>query len=128
MSQKSDQSLRDASLQDIPLEAIEEGLSDVLARSTSAYDAEYGTRTDDYALVIHLFPPGYALDSSKDWPNWTRFRDLLEQAIMERFTIGTYEAGYVDELRSFFVIVKPRPQVPDLTALLERFFVTLEGV
>lgn len=128
MPPTNEDALRSASMQDIPLSALEESLQDVLARNTPRFDAEYGTRVDDDALVMHFYPPGYALDSNTDWPSWHKFRDALEETILKYFNEGTYQAGYVDELKSFFVIVKPKPQVPDLVSLLERFFIHLEVV
>lgn len=123
MSQMSDQqSLKEAGLQDIPLTSVVEQFQDVLARNSPLCDSEYGTRDSDSALVFHFFPPGYAADSSKDWPSWTEFRDRLEASLMKYFPIESVDAGYAEELKSFFLIVSPRPSVPDLTALIERFF------
>lgn len=113
--------LKSANLQDI---SITVDLPDLLGRSSPNYDVEYGTRVSDNALVFHFFPPGWAEGKERDWPDWTKFRDSLEQAILACFPV--YEAGYVRELKSFFVILRAKPSVPDLNALLERFFSLLE--
>jgi hypothetical protein len=118
------ETLQAAGLQDT---FIQEQLQDILARSSSVCDAEYGHRADDGHIVFHFFPPGYAADDSVTWPKWEDFRDRLERAIMRSFDRGRIEAGYVEELKSFFLIVRYRPQVPDLTALIERFFDVLEA-
>lgn len=119
--------LKTAGLQDIPRSAIQEQLRDIRARNSATCDVEYGIRSDDNALVFHFFPPGYALDSGKDWADWTAFRDKLEKALLAHFAKPSIDAGYAQELRSFHAIIKPRPLVPDLTALLEDFFEQLEA-
>jgi hypothetical protein len=119
--------LRDAGLRDIPYSAIQEQFRNVRARNSAVCDAEYGTRGDDNALVFHFYPPGYGLDCDVMWDDWHGFRDRLEVALMKHFTIEHIDAGYAEELKSFFAIVAPRPQVPDLTALIEKFFETLEA-
>jgi hypothetical protein len=116
------QALRDASLQDT---LVSEQLTDMRARSSRACDAEWGMRDEDFALVLHFFPPGYAADDATTWPNWHAFRDALETGIIACFE--NFEAGYAEELKSFYLILKPRPQVPDLNGLIERFFYVLEG-
>ena len=120
-------SLQGAQLQDIPGTALREQFRDVRARNSPICDAEYGARDSDNALVLHFYPPGYGLDVGKDWENWTAFRDRLEQALMKYFTVEHIDAGYVQELKSFYAIISPRPLVPDLTALLEHFFAALEA-
>lgn len=119
--------LESARLQDLPLEAVSEGFRDVLARSSAICDAEYGTRADDGALVFHFFPPGYAADMAVKWPSWEGFRDRLEAAALAYFSPESIDAGYVEELKSFYLILRPPPVVPDRTALIERFFGALEA-
>jgi hypothetical protein len=118
--------LRDAKLQDIELSALSEQFQDVRARNSPLCDAEYGYRGTDGALVFHFYPPGYGVDTRKDWPDWTMFRDRLEKAMLALFALENIDAGYVKELRSFYLIISPKPRVPDVTALLEHFFSVLE--
>jgi len=127
MSHQSDDSLQGKGLQDIPGSALQEGLTDLLARNSSVCDSEYGTRVDDGALVFHFFPPGAAENPGADWADWYVFRDRLEKAALDHFVISTIDAGYASELHSFFVILKPPPMVPDRVALIESFFAALEG-
>lgn len=119
--------LRSARLQDVPLDAVQEQLSDMRARNSPVCDAEWGVRLDDGALVFHFFPPGYARAGVTEWLDWSGFRDALERALLRSFPPNTLDAGYAEELSSFFVIVKPRPQSADLVQLIERFFVDLES-
>jgi hypothetical protein len=125
MSQTSE--LKNAGLQDIPLSAIKEQFQDVLARSSSSYDAEYGTHADNNALIFHFFPPGYAENSGAKWPNWEAFGEKLEAAVLRCFGPTNVDLDYVPELKSFCIIVKPKPLVPDLSSLIERFFSVLES-
>lgn len=128
MTNDAHEELRACGLQDVPLSMLEENFSDVRGRSSPKCDAEYGTRTDDGALVFHFFPPGYAANDRADWPDWHAFRDTLESAILKNFfNLEHIEANYVEELKSFYLIVKPAPQVPDITALITRFFGVLEA-
>lgn len=127
MSPHNDEGLTQAGLQDIPGPALQESLSDLLARNSAVCDAEYGTRVDDGALVLHFFPPGYGADMTTDWKDWYAFRDRLEQAMLSHFDALAIDAGYAGELHSFYVIVSPAPQVPDRTALIESFFAALEA-
>lgn len=115
------EALREAGLQDT---LVSEQLSDMRARSSRACDAEWGLRDEDFALVMHFFPPGYAADDTTSWPDWHAFRDALEAGITACFE--HFEAGYAEELRSFYLILRPRPQVPDLNGLIEKFFCVLE--
>lgn len=119
--------LAEAGLQDIPGSMLREQFRDVRARNSAHCDAEYGIRDSDGALVFHFFPPGAALDSKLDWSDWHAFRDQLERALLQHFSIEHIDAGYAEELKSFFAIIAPRPLVPDLTALVEHFFAALEG-
>lgn len=116
-----------AGLQEIPLDRIQEAIPDLLARNSAHCDTQYGTRTDDGALVFHFFPPGHALNSDMDWADWRAFRNALEHAAMRCFDHNAIDADYVPELKSFYLRIKPRPAVPDLTALIERFFSILEA-
>jgi hypothetical protein len=127
MTNNSHEELRSCGLQDVPISMLEEGFSSVLGRSSALCDAEYGNRTDDGALVFHFFPPGYAANDRAEWPNWHDFRDRLEKAILESFSLEHIDANYVEELKSFYLIVKPAPQGPNVTALITRFFVKLEA-
>ncbi len=125
MTNRSD--LRSAGLQDIPVSSLREQFQDVRARSTALCDAEQGFRDSDGALVFHFFPPGYAANPSLDWAGWHDFRDRLELAALRYFDPEHLQAGYVNELHSFYLIVAPRPLVPDLTSLIEAFFAALEA-
>lgn len=128
MPQTNEQeALRSARLQDIPVSALEEAIPELLARSSPLFDAQYGSRSDDDALIFHFYPPGHAIGASEGWTDWTAFRDRLEQAIMRCFDLVCVEADYVSELESFFLMVRPPPQVPDQTALIEKFFSLLEA-
>ncbi len=127
MSQPTRDELKKASLQDIPLSAVEEQFQDVRGRSSPVCDVEYGTRADDGALIFHFFPPGYGENDNADWPNWHQFRDRLETAILACFAAGSFQADYEPMLRSFWLIINPRPNVPDLNAYVHRFFAALEA-
>ncbi len=106
---------------------VHEQLRDLQGRASDVCDAEYGFRDDNHSLVFHFFPPGYGLDNSVDWKDWYNFRDRLEKALLACFDIKHVEAGYVPELRSFYLIIKPRPHAPDMHALFTKFFEELEA-
>lgn len=123
--------LRAAALQDIDSSSVKEQFQGIEARNCNDFVAEYGTRGDDGALVLHFFPPGYPLAEAADWPDYDAFHNKLEAALLRHFAPAVaakaLEAGYVEELRSFFVIVAPSAAVPDTNALLNAFFRDLEA-
>lgn len=121
-----DLTYEEAKLRDVPGSAVREQLQDVKGRTHRGYDAEYGTRDDDGALVFHFFPAGYSAGLTKDWPNWHAFRDQLETALMGTFDVSAIDAGYVPELRSFFAIL-PYPVTLDVRPTIQRFFSLLEA-
>ena len=133
MSQTTPATLEDHTEQAaVPIGMLEEGMEDVRARSGPHVEIEYGRRTDDGALVFHLFPPGYAMAQNDErhaalWSNWRGARDAVEEAALKHFTLDRIDAGYAEELASFFVIIHPPPPVPDLMALIERFLLDLEA-
>ena len=122
----SEMTLQTAGLQDIAADHVKELLADLQARNSAVCDLEYGVNRDSGQLVFHFFPPGYALDSRKDWPDWTAFRDKLEDVVLATFSRDDLDAGYVQELKSFYVQVN-HPGVPDLNAFLAKFFEALES-
>lgn len=125
MSDTDYEKIKDAKLQDVKTDDLEEQLKDLAGRSSRFYDAEYGVNRDDGHLVFHFFPPGYAADARVNWENWHQFRDRLEAAIMDTFPLDTLDAGYSEELRSFHVVT-PYPAVPDASALISKFFEKIE--
>ncbi len=122
----STEQLQGAGLQDIRGSDLVEGLSDLQARNRPRYDVEWGIRVDDGALVFHFFPPGYAANSSANWPNWTDFRDRLENAALGTFDRDAVMGDFVAELKSFYLIIKPLPPSPDLNGLVEQMLAKLE--
>ena len=121
----SDVTFGTAGLQDIPVSQLKEMLQDVKGRTHSTYEAEYGFNADTGALTFHFFPAGYAASLTTEWPDWTAFRDRLEQAVMATLDVSGIDAGYVPELKSFYVIT-PRPAVLNVAGFIERFFSALE--
>lgn len=125
--------LKHAALQDVDSSSIKEQLQGVEGRSHKTYEAEYGVNADTHEFVMHFFPPGYAAgnDVTPEWPNRDRFRDKLKVTLDKYFedliSQGQVQAGYVDELRSFFVQLRGKPAVPDFAAFLDSFFRHLEA-
>jgi hypothetical protein len=122
----SNVSLQNAGLQDIKGSSVVEGLADIQGRSSRHCDVEYGTRRDDGRLTFHFFPPGYAADNSKNWEDWTAFRDRLEAAVLAFFPASSVDGGWVEELKSFYIITD-RPVAFDLATFLSKFFEKLEA-
>lgn len=114
-----------AAAQPVSTDDVQELLGDIQGRSSRFCDVEYGTNRDDGRLVFHFFPPRHAADNAVDWADWKAFRDRLETAILAAFKPEDIEAGWVEELKSFYLLAK-QPQTLDLTAFLSKFFETLE--
>lgn len=120
-----------AKLQDVQSSDIVGALQDLKGRSHANYEAEYGLRLDDGAFVMHFFPPGHALDQTAVWPDLMAFHDTLESALLVYFPVQaadkTLHASYVEDLKSFCVILAAKPAVPDFEAFLSAFFQRLEA-
>jgi hypothetical protein len=117
----------EAGMRDIQASALHEQFQNPLGRSSALCDAEWGTRADDGALIFHFFPPGYAANDARDWPDWTAFRNRLETAALQMFVLDNVFGDYIPELKSFSLIIKPPPNAPDMTAFIEKFFLALEA-
>lgn len=106
-------------------------LDNIEVRSHATYEVEYGINADSGKFVMHFYPPGYAIDNRTKWgAPWEQFHAKLEGALMEYFAVQIadkkLQAGWVEELQSFYVISE-KPLAVDFAAWLRSFFGRLEA-
>lgn len=104
---------------DVPLSAVSTAIPNPLARDHAEYLAEYGIRTDDDAIVIHLFPKG------SRWTPSFLVGDRLRRAVDG--LPHPARADYAPELDSFCVVVYGLGGAPDPWPAIDRFFQTFES-
>lgn len=112
----------DNDMQDINGGALTEALPNPLAKETANYVVEYGIRPDDGALVFHFFPA-----RGEDWDLGYQMNKRLERALHEVFGRKAARADFVDELRSFCVIVWGMASVPDPMSAAATFFDSIDA-
>lgn len=83
------------------------------------FNAEYGVRTDDSAMVFHFFPAG------EEWDH-ERLRTGLSEAIKTCFDPENVQAEYVPELESYCVLVGGMGLMPDPWTYAEIFLKRIE--
>lgn len=110
-------------LRECKASSLREHIPELLARDTPLYLVEYGIRIDDGALVFHFFPP----KEEADWPPNNRMNKRLEHALDSLVDVKTVAvADYIQELRSFCIILRGLGHSPDPWIFVERFFAKID--
>lgn len=97
-----------AQMHDIRLASLQASVPDPLIEKNKHYQAIYGIRTEDNALVFHFFPPG-------DDAQWAKTFDpekVLTPAIEALLDPARVFGDYAKELNSFCVIYRAGGLLP----------------
>lgn len=117
----SAEDLHHANFQDVHTGSVADAVSR-LAHKGEGFLCEYGPRIDDDALVFHFYPP---LD--KTWDPAYAMDKRLSSAIHSTLQASKYQAGYAEEMESFYVIVFGAMLAPDPWSLCAMFFDAIES-
>jgi hypothetical protein len=113
----SQQSIRDAQLQDVRASSLMPHIPNPLALDTPNFLVEYGVRADDQAFVFHFFS---AMDKS-EWDPAYKMDVRLRRGIDKNFDTTKVTCGFAVEVDSFYVIVGGLGAGPDPWPLVNRF-------
>ncbi len=109
-----------------PEETVRPDLAEPQALARERFTVEWGIRTTDRALVLHLFPHIVEDNVAVEWDENFRMDKRLDYAIPQVFDTRMVNAGFEPAMNSFYIIVAG-VIAPDLRLLVQRFLELIEG-
>ena len=107
-----------------PLVGLQDSLGNRKAYRADEYTLEWGVRTDDNALILHVYPPLVEQEQGDpvvgDWTS-TKVGDSIQDALEQLFDTQRLTAGFQSEENSFYVIAGGYGGVLNVRGLVERF-------
>lgn len=106
-----------------PLANLQDSLASRKAYRSEAYTLEWGVRTDDNALILHVYPPLVGIGGEAKLGDWTNegLDTALTEVIAQVLDTQRVTAGFQPEENSFYIIAGGYGGVLNVRELVEHF-------
>lgn len=107
-------------------DSVRPDLADPQAIAREKFTIEWGFRSTDGALVIHLFPHIVGDNVATEWEDGYAMDKRLDVAIPQLFRKENVNAGFEPTMNSFYIIIYG-VIAPDPRLLVQRFVESIEA-